>query len=109
MALAGSCWLVLGSLSGTAPGLPIDGQILPLNADAYPVIPLIQPNAPPLAGSLGLLDAQGLASATFTLPLGLPAGLAGTTLNHAFAVIELTATLLAVVFASNAVALSLTP
>ena len=102
-------YLLLGSLSGTEPGFPISGLVLPLNADAYTLITLLQPGAPPLAGSLGTLDASGQATASFTLPPGLPPTLAGQVLNHAFVVIEATPTLLAVVLASNPVALTLVP
>ena len=101
-------YLLLGTVSGTDPGFPIDGQLLPLNADAYTVNSLIAPSSPPLAGSFGTLDAQGRGSATFTLPPGLPASFAGVQLHHAFVVIELLPTLLHVVFASNPVSLTVT-
>ena len=57
----------------------------------------------------GTFDALGNSIASFTLPPGLPPSLNGLTLHHAFVVIELLPTLLHVVFASNAVALTLLP
>ena len=102
-------YLLLGSLSGTEPGFPIDGLVLPLNADAYTVSTLIAPNAPPLAGSFGTLNAQGKASASFTLAPGLPPTLIGLTLHHAYVVLELLPSLLQVAFASDPVPLALVP
>ena len=102
-------YLLLGTLAGTEPGLPIDGLLLPLNPDSYTTAALLAPNTAPLASSLGTLDAQGVACASFTLPPGLPPGLSGLTLHHAFVVIELLPTLLQVVLASNAVPLTLAP
>ena len=106
---AGLPYVLLGTLSGTDPGLPLDGVVLPLNADAYTVITLIAPNTPPLAGSFGTLDASGKGVATFTLSPGSPMVLAGLRLHHAFVVIELLPTLLHVVYASDPVPLLLIP
>lgn len=100
---AGLPYLILGSLSGTSPGIPLDGHVLPLNPDGYLIDVLINPNLPPLAGSFGTLDAQGSATASFNVPQGLPPSLLGTQFNHAFVVIELLPTLLHVVLASNSV------
>ena len=100
---------MLGSKSGTSPGLPLDGLLLPLNVDGYTLATLMEPNRPPLGNTYGLLDAGGRATATITVPTGLPAGLAGLTLHHAFAVVELLPALLHVVHVSNAVPLTLTP
>ena len=54
---------------------------------------------------LGLLDGQGQATAQFSLPPGSSLSLAGATLNHAYAVIDLK--VLAFDLASNAVPLTL--
>ena len=107
--LAGLPYLLLGSTSGTSPGIPIDGVQLPLNADVYLTLSLIGPNAPPLSSSLGTLDAQGKAAAAFTLPPGLSPTLAGAQLHHAFVVVELLPTLLHVPYASDPVPLLLVP
>jgi hypothetical protein len=81
---AGETYLLLGSFSGTTPGVPLaSGLVLPLNPDRYFLRTLELPNRPPLAGSKGALNAAGHASANFSA-LPLDVSLAGTTLHHAF-------------------------
>jgi len=93
---AGLPYLLLGSLTGSSPGLPLDGDVLPLNIDAYTLFTLQTPNTAPLAGSAGVLDGAGGATATFTLPAGFGANLVGLTATHAGVVLELQATLLSI-------------
>jgi outer membrane protein assembly factor BamB len=82
---AGQAYLVLGSLSGTSPGLPLPGGLtLPLVADALTTLWLASPNLPPFSNGLGLLSPSGDARATLTLPSGLSPTLAGLTAHHAF-------------------------
>ncbi|MBL8722773.1 MAG: hypothetical protein JNK49_01940 [Planctomycetes bacterium] len=77
-------WL-LGSWSGTQPGLPLGpGVTLPLGLDAYTMFTAQHPNSPILAGFLGNLNAQGLGTARLQLPPGLPAAAVGLVLHHAF-------------------------
>jgi len=102
---AGELYLLLGSISGTTPGLVVDGLTLPLVVDAYFLTTLTQPNQPPLSQSFGVLDALGKASASFALPGGL--GVAGITANHAFVAFDPVAGQVTLV--SNAQALSLLP
>jgi outer membrane protein assembly factor BamB len=84
-ASAGHLYLVLGSLSGTAPGLPLPGGLsLPLVPDALTDLWLLGPNSPPFSGGLGLLDALGDGRARLTPPGGLPSALAGLSAAHAF-------------------------
>jgi hypothetical protein len=102
---AGKAFHILGSLSGTTPGVPIGGGlVLPLNLDPYLWLTAAHPDLAPVSPSVGWLDASSHAAAAFILPRGLPASLAGTTLHHAFVrfgpEIE---------FVSNAVPLLLTP
>ncbi len=107
---AGLPYLLLGSLSGTSPGVPIDPlSTLPLNVDSYLLHTLQNANAPPLAGSFGLLDASGRGSATFTLPQSTNPVLVGLIVDHAFVVVELLPGLLAVPFVSNPVPIAITP
>ena len=108
-AYAGLPYVVLGSLTGTAPGYPLDGQLLPLAVDSYLLHTLTSPNAPPLAGSLGQLDDVGRASASFALPPGTGAALVGVEANHAFVALELLPGLLRVALISNAVPIQLVP
>lgn len=105
---AGDLYLLLGSTSGTDPGYPIDGQLLPLVvADAYFLATLTQANQGPFGGTLGVLDALGRGSATLTVPPGVAAAAAGLVAHHAF--VALDPTTLAVTLASNALPLAVTP
>lgn len=71
---AASPYLLLGSLSGTTPGLPFAGGTLPLNSDALLTYTLTSPGAPFLPGSVGVLDAAGRGEAHVVAPPGaLPA------------------------------------
>ncbi len=82
---AGRPYLLIGSLSGTFPGLWAGGLYVPLNWDGYMLTTLSGAAAPLLPGRVGLLDASGQAVAGFRAkPANLPAGLVGQTLNHAF-------------------------
>jgi hypothetical protein len=104
---AGAPYLLLGTLSGTAPGVPVDGQLLPLNIDAYTLHTLQNPGGPPLTGSWGTLDAAGKAAAAFTLTPGQLPSLVGLTAHHAYVNFDLG--LPGVSMASNAVAVDFTP
>jgi hypothetical protein len=104
---AGAPYLLLGSLSGTSPGIALGALVLPLEPDAYLLFTLKHPGAPPLAGSAGLLDATGAAAASFAVPPGLPAALVGLTAYHAFAALDAGAG--AVAHVSNAVGVELVP
>jgi hypothetical protein len=103
---AGLPYFVLGSGSGTAPGVDLGVWNLPLNApDAYLDLTLVQFNGPILQDTLGTLDQAGRAQATIDLPPGIP-GLSGTSVDHAFLVIDPLAPE-GVVFTSNPVSLEL--
>ena len=104
-AQANDIFLLLGSTSGTTPGLSIDGVLLPLVPDAYTSLVLGNPGFAAYSATSGLLSAQGRTSQTFSLPPGLPAGLAGTTLHHAYLVFD--AGTGQAVLASNAAPLTL--
>jgi hypothetical protein len=81
---AGHRYLLLGSMSGTAPGTLLEnGARVPLTTDAYFAFTQSQPNSAILSHSFGVLDANGRATATFT-----PDGrFANTTVTHAFVVL----------------------
>lgn len=101
---AGDLYLVLGSLSGTAPGLPTPAGILPLVADSYLQATLALPNTVVLKGSLGLLDSAGRARAFFEPPnLG---ALHGKLVHHAYVALDPGG---ALSFLSNAVPTKLVP
>ena len=105
VANAGRNYWVFGSLSGTAPALPIGSVCLPLFVvDPYFNYTVNKPNIPPLVNSLGVLDGAGQqTAAAFTIPAGTNPVLVGQTVHHAYL---LGPTL---DFASNAVALTFLP
>lgn len=105
---AGKLYLLLGSLSGNTPGIPIGiSSVLPLNFDAYFNFTLASPNQPPLIQSFGVLDSAGTATAKIQLAPGLPIAGLPLVANHAYVVIDPIA--LSVDLASNAAALTLLP
>ena len=107
-ALAGQTHLVLGSATGTSPGTPVDGVVLPLILDAYSTVTLTNANQPPFGNTLGFLDVSGQATATLTIPPGTSPTLAGLTLFHAYLALDPSAGFSASV-ASNPVPLELVP
>ncbi|MBI4878539.1 MAG: FG-GAP repeat protein [Planctomycetes bacterium] len=102
---AGMKYFLLGSYSGTEPGLPVGSVVLPLNLDAYLLFTASYPNTPLLSGSLGALDADGKATASFNLPAGLPIAV-DLTLRHAYVLLTTTNE---AVFASNQIPLFIQP
>ncbi len=102
---AGMSYWVLGSASGTAPGLPVGSVLLPLNPDAYFTFTINHPNGPILSSSLGTLDPAGDAVCQLNVPAGAPIASLPVTLNHAFVVVDFaTAT---ASYASNASTLTI--
>jgi hypothetical protein len=95
---------VLGSVSGTGP-LPIaPGLALPLTPDAYFTQTLVQPGGPFFSEGFGTLGAIGEAYIDFVVPSGLPVGLVGLEVHHAFVALDAG---FAPQFVSNAVAIEL--
>ena len=83
---AGKPYLMLGSASGVRPGTRLGRHHLPLNLDFYTQLSWSYPRTMFFPDGVGVLDAKGKAKAHFTLPLGLPASLRWTVLDHAFVV-----------------------
>ena len=103
---AGLPYTILGTLSGTTPGVAITGGTIPLNPDPYFWMTALQPNVPPLAGTLGLLNGQGIVQATLTIPpLALPNGTA-LIAHHVVVVTGLQGSVLAI---SRPTPLTITP
>jgi hypothetical protein len=72
---ATTLYLIAWGGSGTAPGAPLaPGLTLPLNPDGLTTLGLDALNGPVFGSFLGVLDAQGIGRATFTLPPGLGLG-----------------------------------
>lgn len=79
-------YLMLGSVTGTAPGTPLPGgfAVLPLNWDAFTDLALLLANSPVFSGFMGKLDTGGGATATLNVP---PlAGYAGTVMYYAYCI-----------------------
>lgn len=71
-------YFVLGSISGTSPGIPLPGgPTLPLNWDAFTLITLQMANSPSFVNTFGTLDAVGRGTAQFWVPPGALVGLEG--------------------------------
>ena len=105
---AGDFYILLGSLSGTAPGTAAGGGVtVPLNLDAFLLWTLTHPGVAPYSGSLGFLDSVGHARARFSLPAGSSTSLVGLNLDHAAVALDLGT--LVPTAATNSGALSLVP
>ncbi len=101
-------YLVLGTLSGTSPGLPITGgPTLPINFDLFTSLGLSSLNQGPFVRFFGKLSIFGLAYPELAIPKGLvPASLVGKKMHFAIAIFK--ADLSAVDRSSNAVQVLLT-
>jgi len=103
LANAGRDYLILGSFTGTDPGITLGtGVNIPVNFDFYTTLTVDFPNVF-VANGLGTLDGNGEATASFTVFPGTPAAAAGTILQHAFILLSPKD------YASNAVPLTLVP
>jgi hypothetical protein len=81
---AGSLYWILGSVTGTSPGQTLGGVLLPLNPDPYFNLTINKPFLGIFGSYLGLLDIDGRANASFSLPPGADPGLSGVQLFHAY-------------------------
>ena len=85
---AGKAFLLLGTYSGTTPGLSLGTERLPLNYDFYFEATLMTPTQGLLRGSFGFLDDEGRAKVSMDVPSHYVASLDDVQLNHAFLEIE---------------------
>jgi hypothetical protein len=104
---AGALYLVAGSLTGSSPGVVLDGQMFPLVPDAWTALVLGAPNQGWYHANLGFVSSLGSAQASVAIPAGLSAAFAGLELWHAGLVFDLF--LGKVVWTSDAVELVLVP
>ena len=86
-ALAGSWYLVLGSLSGSRPSTHFGGLSIPLAQDFWTPLSQQHANSAAYPNSLGQLDATGASSAAFVFPSTAPF-LQGATFHHAVLVFD---------------------
>jgi thermitase len=84
---AGQPYVLLGSWSGTS-GVTAAGVTWPLTLDRYFWHGLTQPNAEPLLGNVGVLDAFGKGVATLSVPGDQPGWMGGAAIHHAVAVFD---------------------
>ena len=92
---AGELFLILGSLSGTSPGLPIPGTTLtlPLNYDPYTGLLFSSSGAGFVTPFSGTLDAQGEANSLLAIPAGTNPVHVGKAFHHAFVSIDVVGSL----------------
>ena len=102
---AGRDYLLLGSYSGTSPGVAlIGGAHLPLNFDRYSRFLVDHANTGMLINTSGTLGSGGHATARIQFPAGMFSTLTGSTLHHAYLLVSPQAD-----FASVALPLALLP
>jgi hypothetical protein len=105
---AGDMHLMLGTLSGTSPGIAIGNVTLPLNLDAFLMFTGSSPNVTPFHQTLGLLGPTGRTSASFSATPGLlPPALIGLRMDFAFLLVDLATA--SVAGASNPVPMAIRP
>ena len=84
----GHPYLVLGTLSGTTPGVDLGAVHIALNPDAYTTLLFTKPGTL-IADSFGFLNAYGAANVTLNAgTMSLSPGLVGLTAHHAFLVLS---------------------
>ena len=82
-------FVVLGSLTGSFPGISIGNQILPVEPDAYLALSLGLPGGGLIQPAVGYLQPSGKKNLTLTFPRGLPQALIGQTFLHCFLTIDM--------------------
>ena len=80
---AGNPYLLLAGVSGTSPGIPVHGKILPLNFDLLTDVSILFANTSPFHSTLGTASVDGDAEAWFDGSL-LPPAAVGATLSFAY-------------------------
>ncbi len=86
--LASDSYVILGSLSGTQPGFDYRGFHVPLNQDSFFWYTLGYPNTAPFHSFQGVLDGNGKAKASFSVPYPLPPVFLGLKMYYAFGVLR---------------------
>ncbi len=87
--LGGQVYLLAASGSGTSPGITLPNAVtVPLNFDVWTDFTINFANSPVFPGSVGVLDAQGAASAQMNTLGPFPAALAGIQLDFSVVTIS---------------------
>lgn len=73
---------LLGSLSGTSPGITLHGVNIPVNYDQFTLITIMFANGSSLPGFAGTLDANGMGTASI-ISAPLPPSVVGTQMDFA--------------------------
>lgn len=81
------CYILLGGVTGTSPGIPLPGGMatLPLNWDVFTQLVVSLMNTSIFMNFMGALDASGNGTAVLNTLGPLPPGTAGITFNFAYA------------------------
>jgi hypothetical protein len=87
-AFAGDVYWMLGSVTGSSPGIPFTGGVIPLQLDIYTKLTIKKPFLGSSVSFLGLLDPNGRAAAGFTLVAGGFPDLIGVEFTHAYVLAE---------------------
>ena len=95
---------ILGSLTGTSPGINLGGLHLPLNPDPWTDITIAWANTLWLTNTNGRLDPSGRAQAFFNVPKVTDTRVIGLVFHHAYVVYDASGNLY---MASNPVPLKL--
>lgn len=82
--LANRNYAILGSITGTAPGVAIGSVVLPLNVDGFFSTVVSQLGSSALPGFLGTLNADGNAYAQFDTQIPVPSFLLGLEIDFAY-------------------------
>ncbi len=103
---AGKSFWFAGSATGSAPGINTPVGVIPLNFDPYFAFSAVHPFTNPLKpGGIGFLDGSGCAELKFVLAPGSDPFFEGTTIHHAFGLMDPDTGLLT--FFSNSVPVTL--
>lgn len=80
----GDPYLLVGSMTGTAPATPVGFASLPLILDPYFVLTVVVANSGPFERTKGEFDNAGFASPRIVVPAGTNPTVSGITLHHAW-------------------------
>jgi len=87
-AQAGRIYALLGSVSGTSPGIPVGSAILPVNFDVFTTVVISLMNSPALQNFYAALDGEGRAMATLNTLGPLDPSYAGLNMYFAYFLTE---------------------